>query len=46
VQGQARQGVIVEHIIWLKMKKGVPQRILAVTFTNKAADEMIKKSSK
>ncbi len=39
--GTGKTRVIVEHIIWLINEKKVsPQRILAVTFTNKAADEM------
>ncbi len=42
--GTGKTRVIVEHIIWLINEKKVPpQRILAVTFTNKAADEMKKR---
>ncbi len=42
--GTGKTRVIIEHIIWLINEKGIsPERILAVTFTNKAAAEMKKR---
>ncbi|MGC9052771.1 MAG: ATP-dependent helicase [Candidatus Hydrogenedens sp.] len=42
--GTGKTRVIVEHIIWLINEMGIsPERILAVTFTNKSAGEMKKR---